>query len=459
MSYHKLKRGFDINLAGKAVETIAADDLARQFALKPTDFVGMYRPKLTVKAGDYVRAGDPVFFDKALPEVFYTAPVSGTVSQVVRGAKRKLLEVIIDRDAEVEYKQYDKYSVSDISKLAPSQILETLTQSGIWPTIIQRPFGIVANPQDKPKSIFLSLFDSHPLAANYDFIYKEESKYFDWGVQILHRLVGAKIYLGAKAGTVSVLQKAVQNNENVEVHSFQGKHPAGNVGVQIAHIEPINKGDIVWTISPFGVIQIGKLFLNGIYDARKIVALAGSEVESPQYFKTYSGTSLANILENRVKNDNVRIISGNVLTGKPITSDGFLSYYDNLISVLPEGNRPRFVLSDGWLAFTKTRLSFYKAWGLLSSLIKSKKPFELDTSLNGEPRAFVFTGNLEKVLPMPIYPTHLIKAIMAEDFEDMENLGIYELIEEDLALCEFIDVSKHPIQNILREGLDLLRNS
>lgn len=459
MPYHKLNKGFNINLAGKAVEKIAPVSFASHFALKPADFVGMYRPKLTVKEGDYVRAGDPVFFDKALPDVLYTAPVSGTVSQIVRGAKRKLLEVILKASEQMEYKQYDKYSVSDIVKLDQSQILETLTQSGIWPNIIQRPFGIVAKPQDKPKSIFISLFDSHPLASNYDFIYKDDAKYFEWGIEVLSRLVQTKIYLGADNDNVSILQKTIQNNEKVEVHTFKGKHPAGNVGIQIAHIEPINKGDIVWTISPFGVIQIGKLFLNGIYDATKLIALAGSEVKTPQYFKTYLGTSVVNIVQNQVKSDNIRIISGNVLTGKPITKTGFLGYYDNLVCVLPEGNRPRFVLSDGWLAFTKKRLSFYKAWGLLSGLIKSKQPFKLDTSLNGEPRAFVFTGNLEKVLPMPIHPTHLIKAIMAQDFEEMESLGIYEIIEEDLALCEFIDVSKHPIQRLLREGLNLLRNS
>ena len=459
MFYHKLKKGFDINLVGKAVEKISKADLSRKFALKPTDFVGMYRPKLTVKEGDYVHAGDAIFFDKALPTVLYTAPVSGVIDQIVRGSKRKLLEIIIKADSEVVHKKYDRYSISDIPKLDRENIASILVESGIWPNFIQRPFGIVANPQDRPKGIFVSLFDTHPLASNYDFIYKDETKYFTWGIQILQKLVDCKVYVSTRNEDVSVLQKAISHNENLEIHSFRGKHPAGNVGIQIAHIDPINKGDIAWTISPFGIIQIGKLFSNGIYDASKLVALAGSEVQSPQYFKTYSGTCLDSILKKQLKNDNVRVISGNVLTGTPVSTNGFLGFYDNLISVLPEGNRERFVLSDGWLAFTKKRLSFYKAWGLLSGFMKADQAFTLDTSLNGEPRAFVFTGNLEKVIPMPIYPTHLIKAIMAQDFEDMEGLGIYELIEEDVALCEFIDVSKHPIQAILRKGIDLLRTS
>ena len=239
------------------------------------------------------------------------------------------------------------------------------------------------------------------------------------------------------------------------INKVSGPHPAGNVGVQIHHIDPINKGDVVWTVNPYGVIQIGKLFLEGVYDASKIVALAGSEVKNPQYYKTYAGTSIKKMVANNINSDNVRYISGNVLTGEKIAEDGHVGFFDHMVSVIPEGDYYEML---GWIKPTTEKLSFQKAFGLLSFL-KGKKEFVVDTNTKGEPRAFVQTGVFEKVLPMDILPTYLLKAILAEDFDDMEALGIYEIIEEDLALCEFVDVSKHEIQSIVREGLDLVHYS
>ncbi len=457
--YHRVKKGFDINLLGKAEPKLLDIESPNRFAVKPTDFIGMYRPKLLVKVSDEVKAGSPLFYDKALPKVLYTAPVSGEVVEIVRGEKRKLLEVVILADKEVLYEDFGKCTVSGLPKLKKEEIIELLKKSGTWPRIIQRPFGIVANSETMPKNIFISIFDTHPLAPDFDFIYKDDAKYFETGIQILKKLAQDKVIIGAQAQTISQLHKVIEKEDRVEIHQFDGKHPVGNVGIQISHIQPINKNEIVWTIDPYGVIQIGKLFLKGVYDASLTVALSG-EVNKPAYYKTYMGACLDKVLKNQIKNPNSRIVSGNVLTGKTVKTNGFLGFYHNLISVIPEGNKPRFLLKDGWLALIKKRPSFYRAWGLFSYLMQAvKKPFTVDTSLNGEYRAFVFTGNLEKVLPMPIYPTHLIKSIMAQDFESMEGLGIYEVIEEDLALCEFIDVSKHPIQKILREGIDLLRTS
>jgi len=329
-----------------------------------------------------------------------------------------------------------------------------MTKSGVWPNIIQRPFGVIADPSETPKSIFISTFDTHPLAPDYDYIFKNEDKYFQAGVAVLKKLAKGAVNVNLN-GNAEVSQ-VFSHVKNANINTVSGIHPAGCVGVQIHHIDPIGKGDLVWTVNPFGVIQIGKLFLEGIYDASKTIAVVGSEVKNPQYYKTYIGANVEPLLKNNLNSEHIRVISGNVLTGKKISKNSYLGYYDHQITVIPEGDRPRFFLSDGWLAPTASRLSFHKALGLLSFL-NPKKEFKLDSSMNGEERAFVVTGAFEKVVPMDILPTYLIKAIMAGDYDEMEALGIYEVIEEDLALCEFIDVSKHDIQSLVREGIDLIR--
>ena len=274
------------------------------------------------------------------------------------------------------------------------------------------------------------------------------------GIDVLNKFSKGAVHvnINSKAEVSTVFSNA----KNIQVNKFTGPHPAGNVGVQIHHIDPINKGEVAWTINPFGVIQIGKLFLEGKYDASKVIAVAGSEVQNPQYYKTYIGAKVSAFLEGNLKQDHVRVISGNVLTGSAISKDGYVGFYDQLVSVIPEGDRPRFFATEGWLAPTAKRLSFHRALGLLSFL-NPKKEYVLDTNMNGEERAFVMTGAFEQVMPMDVLPTHLFKAIMAEDYDEMEALGIYELIEEDIALCEFIDVSKHDLQSLLRTGIKLLQ--
>lgn len=449
----RLKRGFDISLAGKAALTIATSEQPEIFAIKPSDFQGIYMPKLMVKEGDNVKSGSPLFHDKKKEEIVFTSPVSGEIVEIKRGEKRKLLEVKILPDRSVEYLNFNKYSVSDITHMKRETAQKQMLESGVWVNLIQRPYGIVADPGESPKSIFISGFDSHPLAPDYSFIFRGQEQAFQLGLVILKKFTDGLIHLNVHSE--KEISQVFSQAQGVELNKFSGPHPAGCVGVQIHHLDPINKGDVVWTINPAGVIQIGKLFLNGVYDASRIIALTGSEVKKPQYYKTYIGASIKKFIDGNLKSDNVRFISGNPLTGTQISRDGFIGFYDQQITVIPEGDYYEFM---GWISHSPKKLSFQRAWGLLSFLNKNKE-YVLDTNTHGEPRAFVQTGVFEKVTPMDILPEFLIKSIIAEDFDEMEALGIYEVIEEDLALCDFTDVSKHDIQGILREGIELLRNS
>lgn len=448
----KLKKGFDINLAGAPSNDVVKDVQPDTFALKPTDFPGMTRPKLLAKEGDNVKAGSPVFHDKVFEDVLYTAPVSGEIVEVKRGAKRKILEIKILADKAVEYESFTKHSVSDIKGLSKEATIAQMCKGGVWPNIIQRPYGIVANAEESPKAIFISGFDTNPLAPSIEVLFSGQEQAFQAGIDVLKKLTSGLVHLGINGKEeIPSLYSAVKG---VQINKISGPHPAGNVGVQIHHIDPVNKGDLVWTVTPYGVIQIGKLFLEGKYDASKIIAVAGSEVSSPKYYSTYVGANAGKFLEGNLKKDHVRVVSGNVLSGNGIGKDGYLGYYHNALTVIPEGDYEELL---GWILPSTSKLSFHKAFGLLSFLTP-KKEFVLDTNTRGEPRAFVQSGEFEKVMPMDVMPTYLVKAILAEDYDDMEALGIYELVEEDVALCEFIDVSKHELQTILRTGLDLIRN-
>ncbi len=450
----KLRKGFDINLAGKAENTISDSLHSRTYAVKPTDFIGMLRPKALVAVGDSVKAGTPILVDKKNEEVNYVAPVSGEIVDIKRGEKRKLLEIVILADKEIEYESFKNYSTSDLVKVSKDDLKEQMLKAGVWPNIIMRPYGVVADSNDTPKSIFISAFDSSPLAPDYNIIFKGEEKAFQAGVSVLKKFTDGYIHINVNSK--DEVNPMFLNAEGVQINKFSGKHPVGNVGIQIHHVDPISKGDIVWTVAPAGVVQIGKLFLEGKFDTSKIIALTGSEVSKPQYYKTYAGANVKTFTEGNLKNDHVRYVSGNVLTGENVGENGHLGFYANQFTVLPEGDHYQFM---GWIAPTKNKLSFHRAFGLLSFLNGSKKEYVLDTNMQGEPRAFVQSGAFEKVVPMDILPTHLLKAILAEDFDEMEELGLYEVIEEDFALCEFIDVSKHNVQSIVREGLDLLQYS
>ncbi len=449
----RLKKGFTINLAGKATPKVLEIEQPDTFVIKPTDFHGTYMPKPVVKEGDTVKAGSPLFHDKRHENIIYSAPVSGEVVEIKRGEKRKLLEIKILADKKVEYEAFKKYTISDIANLSAAALKEQLLASGVWPNLIERPFGVVADPGVTPKAIHISAFDTHPLAPDYGVLYKGQDQYFQVGVDILKKLTSGTVHVNTH--TTSEISTVFSQVKGVEVNKFSGPHPVGCVGVQIHHLDPINKGQVVWTITPAGVIQIGKLFLNGIYDASKLVALTGSEVKNPQYYKTYTGASVKKFLQDNLKQDHVRVIAGNPLTGTAIGKEGHIGFFDQQISVLPEGDYAEFV---GWITPGERKLSFHRAIGLFSFLSPGKERV-VDTNTHGEPRAFVQSGIFEQVVPMDILPTHLLKSILAEDIDEMEALGIYEVIEEDLALCEFVDVSKHKVQEILREGLELVQQS
>lgn len=437
----KLCKGLDIKLQGAAEKKTTAVGLASTYAVSPLDFEGIV-PKMLVKVGDAVKAGTPLFFDKNNASVVFTSPVSGTVAAVVRGEKRRILAVEITADSTIAYEEFETLDVKSATR---DQIVELLLKSGLWTLLVQRPYGIIANPADMPKSIFVSAFDSAPLAPDYGYTLAEDKQALQKGFEVLARLTEGKVHLSYNA------KDAAPSFAGVELHAFQGKHPAGNVGVQIHHIDPINKGEKVWTVGYADVAIIGRLFLTGKVDMTRTIAVTGAEVISPAYVKVVAGAKLDSILKGQIAaGANARYISGNVLTGRNVGAEGYLGYYANQITVIPEGDHYELL---GWAMPRFSKFSVSRAY--FSWLFPNRK-YNLDTNLNGEERAFVVTGLYEKYLPMDIYPMHLLKAILAGDLDKMEALGIYEVVEEDFALCEFVDPSKTEMQQIIRNGINLM---
>ncbi len=441
-----LRKGLDINLQGAAEAKLEKLSLAKQYALSPLDFEGV-TPKLLVKVGDVVEAGSPLFYNKADERIIFTSPVSGTVSAINRGEKRKILSVVVDASSTQTYKEF---SVLNTKSAKREEIVETLLNSGLWSLLIARPYGIIADPNQVPKAIFVSTFDSAPLAPDYNFVLSAEQANIQKGVEVLGRLTEGKVHFGVRQGVDSPMEKI----SGVEFNSFSGKHPVGNVGIQIHHINPINKGEVVWTVNIQDLAIIGRLFSSGKVDMTKIVAVSGSEVERPLYYQTISGAPISSLLKGGVKpqkeDEKVRVISGNVLTGTKVAEDGFLTYYANQITVIPEGDTYELL---GWIMPRFGKFSVSRSY---FSWLCPKKQYRLDANLNGGPRPFIMSDVYEKYLPMDILPVYLIKAILAGDIDKMENLGIYEVVEEDLALCEFVDPSKIDMQQILRDGINLM---
>jgi Na+-transporting NADH:ubiquinone oxidoreductase subunit A len=438
----KIRRGLDIRLKGQAEKVLMKAERSGSYAVKPVDFFNI-RPKLTVKVGDQVKAGTVLFFNKYVPEVRFCSPVSGTVTAINRGERRAIQEVVIEPDAELQYESFLK---ADPLTLSREQITENLLKSGLWPMLKQRPFGIIARPSEKPRSIFVSAFDSSPLAPDYDFILQDSFDDFQTGINALTRLTDGSVHLNVNADYPP--SDVSTKTQNVQINRFSGPHPSGNVGVQIHHIDPIHKNGVVWTVNPQDVVIIGRLFSKGIFDATKIIALAGSEVLRPRYYKTMMGASIVPFVEKNVNGGKLRYISGNVLTGRKIPHDGYLGFFDSLITVIPEGDYFELFgwAMPGFNKFSSSR-SFF-------SWLNPGKEYMVDTNYHGGERAYVITGQYESVLPMDILPVHLIKSILIEDIDRMENLGIYEVIEEDLALCEFVCTSKTEVQSILRNGIE-----
>ena len=441
-----LRKGLDINLVGKPQETLATAPMASEYALSPLDFEGV-TPKLLVKAGDRVKAGTALFFNKFNERVLFTSPVSGTVSAINRGEKRKVLSVTVTPDS---VQEYETFTVPSPAKASREEIVELLLRSGLWPMLIQRPYGIIANPAETPKAVFISAFDSAPQAPDYNFVLKNEEKNLQTGIEVMRKLTPGHVHLSMFAGHEGAMPKI----KGVELHTFAGKHPVGNVGVQIHHIDPINKDDLVWTVNIQDLAIIGRLFNEGKVDMTKIIAVAGSEIEHPQYVRVIGGAKVDSIVAGNVKaqkeGDAVRFISGNVLTGTKTSPEGFLGFYANQLTAIPEGNKYELL---GWAMPRFKKFSVSRAY---FSWLCPRKAYDLDTNMNGGERPFVVTGLYEQYLPMDIYPIYLLKACLAGDIDKMENLGIYEVTEEDFALCEFVDPSKTDIQQIIRDGINLM---
>ena len=440
----KLRKGLDINLKGKAAAEVVAVKEPGFYALCPDDFTGV-TPKVVVKEQEYVMAGGPLFIDKNHPEVQFVSPVSGVVTSVERGARRKVLSITVEAAQEQDYEEFGK---EDVSKMDAVSVKAALLKSGMFAFIKQRPYDIVADPTVAPRAIFVSAFDTNPLAPDFELALKGEEANFQTGLDALAKI--AKTYL-----SISVNQKtaALTQAKNVTLTVFDGPHPAGNVGVQINNIAPINKGETVWTIDPQAVIFIGRLFNTGHVDLTRLVAVTGSEVKKPSYCKLKVGALLTNVFAGNVSTDkNLRYISGNVLTGKQITANGFLGAFHSQVTVIPEGDDVHEML--GWIM---PRFDQFSTSHSYFSWLMGKKEYTLDARVKGGERHMIMSNEYDRVLPMDIMPEYLIKAIIAGDIDRMEALGIYEVAPEDFALCEFVCSSKMELQRIVREGLDMLR--
>jgi Na+-transporting NADH:ubiquinone oxidoreductase subunit A len=442
----RIKQGLNIPLKGSAERILQSAPAANVYAVKPPDFHGL-TPKVLLKEGDPVKAGTPLFFDKYNEKVLFTSPVSGTFLEVVRGEKRRILEVLVKPDGKDDYVDFGAASPSSLSR---EEIIEKLLKSGTWPFIRQRPYAIVANPADMPKAVFVSAFDTAPIAPDFDFVVNGEEEYFKAGMEALSILAQGNLNIGVHASHTK--SKAFLECKAAKVHYFDGPHPAGNVGIQIHHVSPVNKGEVVWCVDVPGVIIIGRLFVKGVFDATKVIALAGSEVINPRYYRIKSGAQVLSFAsENVDKYSTNRIISGNVLTGTKIEEKGYLGFYDNQLTVIPEGFDHEFL---GWLIPNPNRFSISRTW---PSFLMPWKKYRHDSSIRSGERPFVITGVYEKVLPMDVMPIPLLKAILINNIDKMEQLGIYEVAPEDLALCEYVCPSKIEIQSIVRQGLDVIR--
>jgi len=441
----KLRNGLDINLAGKAVKEKVATPQSSIFGLSPLSFPGI-TPKLSVKEGDHVLAGEPLFASKQCPELGFASPVSGTVKAVVRGARRKVLMVTVEADTTQQAHDYGK---ADATALDGKAVKEKLLEAGIFGYINQLPYGVVASPQTQPDGIFVSALRDMPLACDFEVELQGNEEAFKTGLKALSRI--ATVHLGTGARQTA---KALTSVESVDLNVFDGPCPAGNVDVQINHVAPMSKNKTVWTVDPTAVIFIGRLFMTGKVDLTRTIAVAGSRVKAPSYTDVKVGTPLKDILAGRLEEGgHTRIINGNPLTGTKDSMDGFLGAHTSEVTVIPEGDDIDETL--GWILPRTKQFSANRSY--FSWLFGKKKAYDLDARVKGSERHMIMSGEYDKVFPMDIYAEYLIKAIIAGDIDKQEQLGIYEVTPEDFALAEFVDSSKLPLQKLVREGLDTLR--
>ena len=441
----KLRKGLDINLKGKAAKQKFSVKAAAQYALVPDDFVGM-TPKVVVREGDKVKAGDALFVNKKQTDVKFASPVSGVVQAVVRGDRRKVLRVVVEADKD---QQYVDFGQKQVASLDGDAVVKALLEAGLFGYINQLPYAVSTTPDQKPRAVFVSALRDMPLAGDFEYELQGNEEDFQTGLTALSKV--APVYLGVGAKQTS---KALTEAKDVEVNVFDGPCPAGNVGVQVNNIAPVNKGEVVWTVDPTAVIFFGRLFRTGKVDLRRLVAIAGSEITKPEYAEVLVGQPIADLLEGKLAaKDHVRIINGNPLTGRKATMDDFVGGHTSEITVIPEGDNVDEML--GWILPRTNDFSVSRSY--FSWLFGKNKEYALDARVKGGERHMIMSGEYDKVLPMDIYAEYLIKAIIAGDIDRMEQLGIYEVAPEDFAVAEFVDSSKLELQHIVRQGLDMLR--
>ncbi len=440
----RIKKGLNINLIGAAEQTTSKAVLSNVYALNLDDFHGI-TPKMLLKQGAEVKAGEPLFYNKSKENMLFVSPVSGELVEIVRGARRKILTLKILADKTQEYVEHQKL---DIAGADAESIKAFLLQSGGWPFIKQRPYDIIADPEATPKAIFISGYTTAPLAANADYVLDGKETELQAAITALGKLTPGQVHVSVGKSNTSPLEKL----DGITLHKVSGPHPAGLVGTQINKIDPINKGEVIWTVSPQDLIILGELLLTGRFNAERTIALAGSIVKDPKYYTTKIGTEISTFLyASGVSQDKFRLINGDVLTGSKTNPEGHLGFYNNTVTAIPEGDDYEFF---GWNKPVFNKISSTRA--LTFSWMQPNKKYDLDTNTNGEHRAFVVTGRYEDVFPLDIYPLQLLKACMVKDLDEMEQLGLYEVAPEDFSLTEFICISKQPHQQIIREGLDLL---
>src|SRR5690606_11739816 len=441
----RIRKGLDINLVGAAEKTTSKAVTSNVYALYLDDFHGI-NPKMLVKQGEEVKAGEPLFYNKNKEEMHFVSPVSGELLEIVRGPRRKItcLKILADKE-----QRYLNSKIPDLDTAKAPEIRSFLLQNGGWPFIKQRPYDVIADPDTTPKAIFISAINTAPLAADVDYVMAGKEQELQTAITALGRLTPGKIHVSV--GNLN--RSPFANLRGVELHKVIGPHPAGLVGTQINQVDPVNKGEVVWTISPQDLLIMGELLLTGKYNAERTVALVGSMIKAPKYYTTKIGAALSTFLYARgVKQERFRLINGDVLTGTKADPEGHLGSYNNTVTAIPEGDDYEFF---GWNKPVFNKVSTTRA--LTFSWLQPNKKYDLDTNTNGEHRAFVVTGQYEQVFPLDIYPLHLLKACMVKDLDEMEQLGLYEVAPEDFSLTEFICISKQPHQQIIREGLDLLQ--
>ncbi|MBB6680709.1 Na(+)-translocating NADH-quinone reductase subunit A [Aequorivita sp. 609] len=440
----KIKKGLTIKLKGEAEKTISSAPRSRTFSIKPSDF-HLIIPKMVLREGDKFQAGDTIFYSKSNESIKFVSPVSGTLTKIERGAKRVITNLLIEADTQDTYKDF---GVLNPESSSADAIKARLLESGCWPFIMQRPYAVIANTEQEPEAIYVSANTTAPLANDVDFSLNGKEKELQAAVTALSKLTKGQLHVGVgKSGS-----SPFKGLKDITLHTVSGPHPAGNVGTLINKIQPVNKGEVVWTVAPQDLVIIGELLLTGKFNAERTVALSGSEVKAPKYYKTKIGSEVSTFLyDSGLNSENVRVISGDVLTGAKISPKGHLGYYSNTVTVIPEGDDYELF---GWNKPVFDKISTSRA--LTFSWLMPNKVYDLDTNTNGEHRAFVMTGIYEEVFPLDMYPLQMLKACMVKDLDQMEAMGMYEVAPEDFALTEFVCVSKQPHQQIIRNGLDIM---